>query len=45
MRRHFPYKKIIVLAVLVAASVTLMNVTGKPQDGPSFWGFAVSEGG
>jgi rod shape-determining protein MreC len=38
VRRHFPYKKIIVLAVLVAASVTLMNVTGKPQDGPSFWG-------
>ncbi|HHX28525.1 MAG: rod shape-determining protein MreC [Bacillota bacterium] len=38
MRRHFPYKKIIVLSVLVAASVTLMNVSGKPQDGPSFWG-------
>ncbi|HHY44350.1 MAG TPA: rod shape-determining protein MreC [Firmicutes bacterium] len=38
MRRRFQYKKIIVLAVLVAASVTLMNVTGKPQDGPSFWG-------
>lgn len=38
MRRRFQYQKIIILAVLVAASVTLMNVTGKPQDGPSFWG-------
>lgn len=38
MRRQFPYKKIITLAILLAASVSLMNVTGRPQDGPSFWG-------
>lgn len=38
MRRRFQYKKMIILAVLVAASVALMNVTGKPQNGPSFWG-------
>jgi rod shape-determining protein MreC len=38
VRRQFPYKKIITLAILVAASVSLMNLTGRPQDGPSFWG-------
>jgi len=38
VRRRFQFKKIAILAVLVAASVVLMNVTGKPQDGPSFWG-------
>lgn len=38
MRRQFPYKKIITLAILLAASVSLMNLTGRPQDGPSFWG-------
>lgn len=37
MRRHFPYKKVITLALLVAASVFLMNLTGKPLEGPSFW--------
>ncbi len=37
MRRQFPYKKIITLALLVAASVFLMNLTGKPSEGPSFW--------
>ncbi|HHW18822.1 MAG TPA: rod shape-determining protein MreC [Firmicutes bacterium] len=37
MRRLFPYKKAILTALLLAASVFLMNVTGKPQQGPSFW--------
>ncbi len=37
MRRQFTYKKIIVAFLLVAASVTLMNLTGKPENGPSFW--------
>lgn len=38
MRRQFPYKKVITLAILLTASVSFMNVTGKPPDGPSFWG-------
>lgn len=37
MRRQFPYKKIVVAAILLAASVALLNVTGKPQEGPWFW--------
>ncbi len=37
MRRQFPYKKTIALLLLVAASVSLMNLTGKPAEGPSFW--------
>lgn len=37
MRRLFPYKKIATLLLLLTASVFLMNVTGKPQEGPSFW--------
>lgn len=37
MRRLFPYKKIASLLLLLTASVFLMNITGKPQDGPSFW--------
>lgn len=37
MRRLFPYKKLIVAILLVAASVFLMNITGSSQDTPSFW--------
>ena len=37
MRRRFPYKKIITAVALVAASVVLLNVTGKPESGPSMW--------
>lgn len=37
MRRHFPYKKIVTAVILLAASVSLLNLTGKPKDGPSFW--------
>ena len=34
MRRLFPYKKLIALVLLVAASVLLMNITGSSQDNP-----------
>jgi len=37
VRRLFPYKKAIVTFLLLAASVFLMNITGKPENGPSFW--------
>ncbi|HHY11408.1 MAG TPA: rod shape-determining protein MreC [Firmicutes bacterium] len=37
MRRLFPYKKLITVTLLVAASVFLMNITGSSQDSPSFW--------
>ncbi len=37
MRRQFSYKKIITMALLVAASVFIMNLTGKPAEGLSFW--------
>jgi len=37
VRRRFPYKKVIIAAALVAASVVLLNVTGKPASGPSVW--------
>jgi rod shape-determining protein MreC len=37
VRRHFPYKKIITAVVLLAASVSFLNITGKPEDGSSFW--------
>ena len=36
MRRLFPYKKLIILVLLVAASVFLMNITGA-GDTPSLW--------
>lgn len=42
MRRHFPYKKIVTAVLLLAASVALLNLTGKPEGGPSFWGSAFS---
>jgi len=37
LRRLFPYKKLIALVLLVAASVLLMNITGSSQDNPSLW--------
>jgi rod shape-determining protein MreC len=37
VRRHFPYKRVITAVLLLAASVTLLNLTGKPKEGPSFW--------
>lgn len=37
MRRHFPYRKLVISIVLLAASVSLLNLTGKPKEGPSFW--------
>jgi len=37
LRRLFPYKKVVLAILLVAASVFLMNITGSSQDSPSFW--------
>ncbi|HHY68622.1 MAG TPA: rod shape-determining protein MreC [Bacillota bacterium] len=37
MRRLFPYKKVVLAIVLVAASVLLMNITGSSEGAPSFW--------
>jgi rod shape-determining protein MreC len=37
VRRHFPYRKIATALMLLVVSVTLMNITGKPEDGLSFW--------
>jgi rod shape-determining protein MreC len=37
LRRLFPYKKLITLILLVAASVFLMNITGSSGDNPSLW--------
>ena len=37
MRRRFPYKKAIIAVALVAASVVLLNTTGKPESGSSVW--------
>ncbi len=37
MRRLFPYKKVVLTILLVAASVFLMNITGSSQESPSFW--------
>jgi len=37
VRRLFPFRKMVLALILVAASVFLMNVTGRPASGPSFW--------
>lgn len=42
MRRHFPYKRVFTAVILLAASVALLNLTGKPEQGPSFWETAFS---
>jgi len=42
VRRQLPYKKVLTAVVLLAASVALMNLTGKPAQGPSFWEAAFS---
>jgi len=40
VRRQFPYKRILTAVLVMAASVALLNFTGKPEQGPSFWGSA-----
>jgi rod shape-determining protein MreC len=42
VRRQLPYTRVLTAVVLLAASVALMNLTGKPVDGPSFWEAAFS---
>ena len=37
MRRQLPFKRILTAVVVLAASVTLLNLTGKPEQGSSFW--------
>ncbi len=37
MGRQAPYKKVITMVLLLAASVVLLNVTGKAENEPSFW--------
>lgn len=37
MRRHFPYKEVIVAMLILGASVALLNFTGKPKEGQSLW--------
>ncbi len=37
MRRQLPYKKVITLVVLVAASIFLLSLAGKTDGGPSLW--------
>lgn len=37
MRRQYTYKKLVAAVLVVVASVTLMNVTGQPEGGMSFW--------
>ncbi len=37
MRRQLPYRKAITLVILVAASVSVLNITGKTVGGDSWW--------
>ncbi|MGI6643997.1 MAG: rod shape-determining protein MreC [Bacillota bacterium] len=37
MRRQLPFRKTITLVILVAASVSVLNITGKTADGDSWW--------
>lgn len=43
MRRQFPYKRIAGALAVTLASIFLMNLTGKPEDGLSLWGSIFSK--